>query len=625
MEKRSLDSAQPAFSQSRSMEAPGAGRMPADLLWRSMLVLALLFGMVFAVGTGILWYLRMPLWIGVGFALIVVWGQFLVAPWLIDRVFQINWRDPATVSPAFAAWLGASCEQLKIGMPRWGVIEDGNPNAFTYGRTRRGARVVVTSGLLEMLEPDEVRAVVAHELEHIAHYDFIVMTVAQSVPLVIYIFYVWTRDRARDGAGALAVSVGAYLTYLASQYVVLLLSRVREFFADQGAGQLTRDPSALASALVKISYGLAPRADLAEQQTAMQASTDDHSNDGTAKKKGFLGITWGSDDDDKAAQQTREARLKAAKARTAGNATYATLGICNLDAASGFALSAADGSGQFSPALLQRAAQWDLKNPWAKWFEWQSTHPLTARRIEELAHLARHLEQTPRIELTRDERRYSAPFARELLVAHAPILGGLVGYALGYFALGLSGFASWSPALCGAGLGMLLHAAYAYPRLEMGAQRSIAEVIGDELNASGVNATPVELRGEIIGRGVPGLFWSNDLVLRDESGHLTLQYRQPLGILEFLFGWLKAKKYVGREVRVRGWYRRAPVPYVEISRVEMLDGNAGDGIVCHYLWGHVALGLVLCVAGGLAAWTRTDIFSILWSAVVWVFDIWAHR
>lgn len=595
--------ASPPSVEKPAVESSTLRRMPADLVWRSALVLGLLFGMIFAVGTGILWYLDKPMWWGLVFALCVVWGQFLFAPLLIDRVFKIRWQNPEAVSPEFAAWLHQSCDELKIGVPRWGVIEDGNPNAFTYGRTRRDARVVVTSGLLEMLEPHEVRAVVAHELEHIAHLDFVVMTIAQSVPLVLYVFYVWTRDRARDGGAALAVSIGAYLTYLASQYVVLLLSRVREFFADRDAGLLTRDPGALASALVKISYGLAPRPDLVEVATAQKAVP------GESKEQ----------------KKARAARLKAANKRNSGNATLGTLGICNLNSASSFAISAADGSGQFSPALLQRAAQWDLKNPWAKYFEWHSTHPLTARRIEALARVAEHLGQKPALEIQRDERVYRGHFALELLIAHAPLLAGLLGYALGHFALGLSGSAAWSPALGSAGLAMQGQAMYAYPQLGRPATRSVAALVSDELEASGVNATPVVLQGEIIGRGVPGLFWSKDLVLRDASGHLTLQYRQPLGVLELLFGWLKAEKYLGRQVKVIGWYRRAPMPYVEIARVEMQDGNADDGIKCHYLLGHLAFAALLTLVGAAATFTGTNVLSALWDAVVWVFRLWAHR
>ena len=103
--------------------------------------------------------------------------------------------------------------------------------------------------------------------------------------------------------------------------------------------------------------------------------------------------------------------------------------------------------------------------------------------------------------------------------------------------------------------------------------------------------------GEIIGRGVPGLSWSHDLVLKDSSGFMRLQYRQPFRVLEFLFGLLKADSVIGREARVYGWYRRAPSPYVEISHVEMKD-SVGDRLNCYYRWGSYGFAL-FCVGLGL--------------------------
>jgi heat shock protein HtpX len=122
------------------------------------------------------------------------------------------------------------------------------------------------------------------------------------------------------------------------------------------------------------------------------------------------------------------------------------------------------------------------------------------------------------------------------------------------------------------------------------------EGLVSEVDVSHITPIPCIMEGEIIGRGVPGLFWSDDLVLRDDSGFLTLQYRQPFGFLEFLFGWLKAGKYVGRPARVYGWYRRAPGPYVEVQRIEMLDGR-GDNVRCYYIWGNVALASLLLLVG----------------------------
>lgn len=73
------------------------------------------------------------------------------------------------------------------------------------------------------------------------------------------------------------------------------------------------------------------------------------------------------------------------------------------------------------------------------------------------------------------------------------------------------------------------------------------------------------LKGKIIGRGIPRLIWSEDFVLQDETGIMFLDYRQPLGIWEFLFGLFRGADFQNQDVTLIGWYRRSPVPYVELK------------------------------------------------------------
>lgn len=81
------------------------------------------------------------------------------------------------------------------------------------------------------------------------------------------------------------------------------------------------------------------------------------------------------------------------------------------------------------------------------------------------------------------------------------------------------------------------------------------------------------IEGKIIGRGVPGLFYSDDPVLQDHTGYMVVDYRQPLRIWEFFFGWLKAEKLIGREGTAVGWYRRPPRPYFEMRKMSLKDGQ----------------------------------------------------
>ena len=141
-----------------------------------------------------------------------------------------------------------------MSVPSIGMIEDGAPAAFTYGHHPNNARVVISRGILELLEPSEVEAVVAHELGHARNWDMALMTMANLVPLLLYFLYRFAINRRKVGW---IVGIGAYVIYIVSEYLVLWFSRTREYYADRFAGQVTGNPNALASALVKIAYGLA--------------------------------------------------------------------------------------------------------------------------------------------------------------------------------------------------------------------------------------------------------------------------------------------------------------------------------------------------------------------------------
>jgi heat shock protein HtpX len=115
------------------------------------------------------------------------------------------------------------------------------------------------------------------------------------------------------------------------------------------------------------------------------------------------------------------------------------------------------------------------------------------------------------------------------------------------------------------------------------------------VKVSAVRPVPCTLRGKIIGRGVPGLIWSEDFVMQDDTGIIVLDYRQPLAIWQWLFGLLKAGMYQGREVTVTGWYRRSPTPFVEIYRLQA-DGSRKT---CYAYYAHLAVAVLALVAGAV--------------------------
>lgn len=503
-----------------------------NLFLRSVLVLALLFGLLFAVGMMAVAYFDLPIMVAVSFALITLALQYLIGPYILQWIYRVRWVQPEQVSPELACFIENTCASQRLPIPRFGVINDGNPNAFTFGHYPGDARLVVTRGLLEMLDPAEVNAVVGHELGHIAHWDFVVMTIAAAVPLLLYIFarFAWGagrgrgRRRSKGSAYIALVGLGAYAAYFVSQYIVLLLSRVREYYADRFSGEATGQPDSLARALVKIAYGLA-----------------------RAPREGV---------------KKDDARMVAGRA----------FGIFDPKVAQALALSGA-GTGLLSASAMTDAMRWDLWNPWARWYELSSSHPLPAKRIRALEKQTEAFGQMPSFTFRAHQpESYWDEFLVDSAISLLPWLGFLIGVGVAW-ACSLAGLT-----ILGAGVGLLtwgvtwwLKRRFVYPR-GLDQPRTVSDLVS-EIKVSRVRAIPGTLDGRIIGKGIPGLYWSEDLVLQDQSGYITLDYRQPARLWESLFGLLKVDGLIGLKGQARGWFRRTPRPLFELRRLELESGQ----------------------------------------------------
>lgn len=168
----------------------------------------------------------------------------------------------ASEEPELHAILDRLCALSEIPKPRVAISDSDVPNAFATGRSPSHAVVCATRGLLRRLDPAEVEGVLAHELAHVAHRDVTVMSVASTLGVLAGMIVRFGmhgglgRGRGRDDKGAmvvLAVIVVSVVVYALSFLLLRALSRYRELAADRGAALITGRPSALASALVKIS------------------------------------------------------------------------------------------------------------------------------------------------------------------------------------------------------------------------------------------------------------------------------------------------------------------------------------------------------------------------------------
>ena len=103
-------------------------------------------------------------------------------------------------------------------------------------------------------------------------------------------------------------------------------------------------------------------------------------------------------------------------------------------------------------------------------------------------------------------------------------------------------------------------------------KESTVESLLGEVKVSGVTPIPCKVEGSVIGRGDPGYVFSEDFVIKDKTGIMFLDYNQPMWLINKIFAFFKAKTFIDKDIIVKGWYRRSPVPYIEIYQMEM-DGK----------------------------------------------------
>jgi heat shock protein HtpX len=153
--------------------------------------------------------------------------------------------------------------KANIPVPKLYVVPDMAPNAFATGRNPNHASVVVTQGLLEIMNDDELEGVIAHELSHVRNYDILVSSIAATIAGAItylasmgkwaMIFGGFGRDRDDDrGGGGISVLLMIFLAPFAALLLQLFLSRTREYAADETGARMVGQPHGLISALEKL-------------------------------------------------------------------------------------------------------------------------------------------------------------------------------------------------------------------------------------------------------------------------------------------------------------------------------------------------------------------------------------
>jgi Zn-dependent protease with chaperone function len=478
------------------------------LLFSSLFTLAVLLSLVFGVVMAVMLFtdsinIVLAILLTIFFN-VIAW---LVGPFFTDWINRFFYKtkflsqeELTEQHPEVAGLIKKVSTEYHFNFPKVGVIADKNPTAFTYGSGRYNSRIILTEGLFHFLSDKEVQSVVAHELGHIVNRDFIVMMVASTLVQILYeIYAVLIRARGKRAGNLKIIALVSYALYVVGIYLLLFLSRTREYLADAFSARYT-SPQTLSEALIKVAYGI------------VSADDDDTSKRLLASTR-HLGI------------------VDVVNAKHYGVTSYVT---------------------KEDPKILAEVMVFDRVSPWAKIAELNSTHPLTGNRINNLSKLSEEMGKKFSFDIDGaiermniNTARLYSDFALGFLVSLSPWILGLFTFLI----------VSIPGTLAAFGIGMLLQLAYRYP---FGTPQPTT-VLEEMRNpyASPARGKPVELSGKVIGRGVPGYIFGEDMMYQDKTGLIFLNYTSALGFLgNWFFALKKLKTLFEVPSSVKGWFFR---------------------------------------------------------------------
>ena len=225
-------------------------------------MVTLLFGIIYAliviVGSSFLHVGGFSFYLIISLVMMII--QYLLGPKIVEWSMRVKYitRDQ---NPRLFQMVESLSVRANIPMPRIGIAQIDIPNAFAFGRSLKDGRVCVTAGILDLLDEEELKAVLGHELSHLKNHDVLTITLLSVIPMVMYRiawqFLFLGRRRDERGGNTMLIGLAAFLFYFLTNLLVLYASRIREYFADRGSVLLGNQPKALASSLYKLAYGSA--------------------------------------------------------------------------------------------------------------------------------------------------------------------------------------------------------------------------------------------------------------------------------------------------------------------------------------------------------------------------------
>lgn len=198
---------------------------------------------------------------GMVFALIMAGIMNVGSYWFSDSIVLKMYNAKEVTSGIVYDITRELAGRAELPMPKVYIIESPQPNAFATGRNPEHAAVAATTGILQILNKQELRGVIAHELAHVKNRDTLTMTITATIAGAISMlanfamFFGHSQDRENRGPGLIGSIAIMFLAPLAASLVQMAISRTREYAADRGGAEISGDPLALASALARLEQG----------------------------------------------------------------------------------------------------------------------------------------------------------------------------------------------------------------------------------------------------------------------------------------------------------------------------------------------------------------------------------
>ncbi len=483
------------------------------------------------------------------FVLLTLGILLILSPWLVDNLLRLFYglqplalNTLSTHSPEASRVLQRCCRQRRWSLPQLGILPTSAPVALTYGNLRRTARIVVSQGLLDQLADDEIATIYASQLGHIAHWDFIVMSLVILVTQLPYTIYRQVSHWG-DQTNVILRSTAVVITSLAYSIWSLLsgcavwLSQLRLYYSDRLSAEITGNPNALSRALLKMSQGIV--LDIQQQ----------------------------------------------------GHTTW-LLESLNLLLPVGYCQAITLGNFQ-SSTQLERILAWDCLNPNRYWLNINNTHPLIGDRLHHLNQIAHHWHLDTELNLLKSHLFNSKLKTQnsKLFLQAAPFLGIALGFAFGCLTWLIGGIGillqiaqlSWMYGdwviikgclPIGFSIGTFVRINSFFPDIKPDSVQTDSRLLDVLSNPTAlpVDSQPVRLRGKLLGRRGISNWLGQDLILHSSTGLVKLDHFPWLGLIGNLRHQVPSlTNMLEQNISITGWFRRGATSWLDIDTLRQGD------------------------------------------------------